>query len=340
MGIYSRSDQGELEEVAREADEVFVPLAHTEGGLSESLLRGSRVSAMAGGIRTWLLQDEMTRDCAFVFETAREAMQLRLWLYTHNRDLAAWINDPHLDAGNEGERAMQAAISSHARLLRLRTRVVGPVCHVLYGFDTQEACGPNMMTRNAYALNARIVQLTESEGIHPRQIFLEANLGGDKKPSYEYYTGGHGKTVVAEALIPDALIGRFLHTTTDQLQGLEWAGMHGAHASGMQSFGFTPASAVAAIFAATGQDLGMIGTSSMAHATLSRTSQGIAFSLTLSGVEVGTVGGGTALPHARAYLKLMRCEGPGSARRLAQIIVAAALAVEISAASSMASHGS
>ena len=37
--------------------------------------------------------------------------------------------------------------------------------------------------------------------------------------------------------------------------------------AGMQSVAFTPASAIAAIFAATGQDLGMVGTSSMAHGT-------------------------------------------------------------------------
>ncbi len=338
LGIYRRAPGGELIETGREDDAVFVPLAHTEGGLSESMLRGARVTALAGGIRTWLLQDEMTRGCAFVFDTAAEALQLRSWLSARQTDLAQWINQPRPDA--DKAHVGSFPISTHARLLHLRTRVVGPVCHVLYGFDTQEACGPNMMTRNAYALNGHIMELTAEEGLHARQILLEANLGGDKKPSYEYSTGGHGKTVMAEALLPESLIARALNTTTAELQGLEWAGLHGAHASGMPSFGFTPASAVAAIFAATGQDLGMIGTSSMAHATLSRTPEGIAFSLTLSGVEVGTVGGGTALPHARAYLRLMRCEGPGSAQRLAQITVAAALALEISAAASMASHGS
>ena len=30
---------------------------------------------------------------------------------------------------------------------------IGPMCHVLWAFTTGDACGPNMMTRNAYALN-------------------------------------------------------------------------------------------------------------------------------------------------------------------------------------------
>ncbi len=340
MGIYDRSSSGELQERSRQTEKVFVPLAHTEGGLSESMLRGSHVASMAGGIKTWVLQDEMTRDCAFVFETAHEAMSLHEWIVANAQELKNWINDPLHDGKviKPGEHA--ARVSSHAVLLDIRTHVIGPVCHVLYGFDTQEACGPNMITRNAYALNEHIVDQIDQWGLSPRNIFLEANMGGDKKPSYEYFHGGHGKTVVAESVIPSPLVARYLHTTPEQLQTLEWVGLHGAEDSGMQSFGFTPASAVAAIFAATGQDLGMVGTSSMAHATVSCVPKGVAFSIILKGIEVGTVGGGTRLPHARSYLRMMGCEGPHSARKLAQIIAGATLALEISAAASMASRGS
>ena len=55
----------------------------------------------------------------------------------------------------------------------------------------------------------------------------------------------------------------------------------------MQSVAFTPASAIAAIFAATGQDLGMVGTSSMAHGTGRRVEGGIHCALRLPGLEVG-----------------------------------------------------
>ncbi len=340
MGIYDRNSNGQLQERMRKTDQVFIPLAHTEGGLSESMLRGSHVGTMAGGIKTWVLQDEMTRDCAFVFETAREAVSLHSWILAREQLLKTWINDPRHDGKVIREGESTSRVSSHAELLNIRTHVVGPVCHVLYGFDTQEACGPNMITRNAYALNEHIVSEIEELGLSPRNIFLEANMGGDKKPSYEYFHGGHGKTVLAESVIPDHIVTRYLNTTPEQLQALEWTGLHGAHDSGMQAFGFTPASAIAAIFSATGQDLGMVGTSSMAHAAVSRVPNGVAFSITLKGLEVGTVGGGTKLPHARSYLRMMGCEGPHSARRLAQIIAAGTLALEISAAASMASRGS
>ena len=71
--------------------------------------------------------------------------------------------------------------------------------------------------------------------------------------------------MIAEVTLTETAIERVLRTTMPDLEELAWAGTHGAVASGMQSVAFTPASAVAAVFAATGQDLGMVGTSSMAH---------------------------------------------------------------------------
>jgi len=84
----------------------------------------------------------------------------------------------------------------------------------------------------------------------------------------------------------------------------------------------------------------MVGTSSMAHAVITPQGDSVHMSLRLPGLEVGTVGGGTSLPHARAHLKLMGCLGSGKVYRFAQIVAAAALCLEISASASMASRGS
>src|SRR5919109_5160342 len=108
----------------------------------------------------------------------------------------------------------------------------------------------------------------------------------------------------------------------------------------MQSVAFTPASAIAAVFAATGQDLGMIGTSSMAHGAGRRVTEGLNVSIRLPGLEVATVGGGTTLPYARTWLELLGCRGPGKVYRFAQIVAAATLALEISASAAMATAGS
>jgi hydroxymethylglutaryl-CoA reductase (NADPH) len=181
----------------------------------------------------------------------------------------------------------------------------------------------------------------ERAPVQPERVILEANMGGDKKPSHRYFErGGHGKTVIAECTLTERAIERVLRTRIDDLVDLAWAGTHGAVASGMQSVAFTPASAIAAIFAATGQDLGMVGTSSMAHGTGRRVEGGLHVSLRLPGLEVGTVGGGTTLPYARSWLELMGCAGDGKVYRFAQIVVAATLALEISASAAMATAGS
>jgi hydroxymethylglutaryl-CoA reductase (NADPH) len=84
----------------------------------------------------------------------------------------------------------------------------------------------------------------------------------------------------------------------------------------------------------------MVGTSSMAHGTGRRVEGGLHVSIRFPGLEVGTVGGGTTLPFARTWLGVMGCAGPGKVYRFAQIVAAAALALEISASSAMATAGS
>jgi len=108
----------------------------------------------------------------------------------------------------------------------------------------------------------------------------------------------------------------------------------------LRQVAFTPASAIAAVFAATGQDLGMVGTSSMAHGAARRVEHGLQVSIRLPGLEVATIGGGTTLPYAQKWLDLIGCAGAGKVYRFAQLVAAAALALEISASAAMATAGS
>jgi hydroxymethylglutaryl-CoA reductase (NADPH) len=329
LGEYELEEPfGRLVETGRVRDQVYVPLAHTEGGLSVSLYRGARAATESGGFRTYVLGDRITRASCFVCKTTDEAVQLARFLDAHVAEMRRWLAERPEDW-----------ISSYAKLREVETHVVGPMCHVLWAFTTGDACGPNMMTRNAYALNTGYV--LEHAPVKPERAILEANMGGDKKPSHRYFErGGHGKTVLAEATLTEEAVRRVLRTTVDDLLELSFAGTHGAIASGMQSVAFTPASAIAAIFAATGQDLGMVGTSSMAHGTGHRVDGGIHVAIRLPGLEVGTVGGGTTFPHARRWLELLGCAGSGKVYRFAQIVAAATLALEISASAAMATAGS
>ncbi len=324
LGEYELSSGGEVVEVGRAEETVHVPLAHTEGSLTLSMTRGSTA---AGTVRTFVLADRITRASCFVCTDAAAALALARWVEGELSAMQEWLT------ASDGP-----SRSRHARLREVRTHVVGPMCHVLWAWTTGDAVGPNMMTRNAYALNMGYVMLRAP--VKPQRAYLEANMGGDKKPSHEYFHSGHGKTVIAEAFVPDERIGRVLHTTAADLEALSWVGTHGAVASGMQSVAFTPASAVAAVFAATGQDLGMVATSSMAHGTARRVEGGLQAAIRFPGLEVGTVGGGTTLPSARDWLAAIGCSGAGKVYRFAQIVAAAALCLELSASASMATAGS
>ena len=328
LGEYElREPEGALAEMRRERDSVFVPLAHTEGGLSASLHRGARAVAQSGGFRTYVLADRITRASCFVCASAAEAVELARWIEGGLAAMQAWLDEQD-----------DPSLSKFARLREVKTHVVGPMCHVLWRWTTGDAVGANMMTRNSYLLNMGFVM--ERAPVEPERAILEANMGGDKKPSFEYFQSGHGKTVVAEATLSEDAVRRVLRTSVDDLLELAWAGTHGAIASGMQSVAFTPASAIAALFAATGQDLGMVGTSSMAHGSGRRVEAGLNVSIRLPGLEVATVGGGTTLPYARTWLGLVGCAGSGKVYRFAQIVAAATLALEISASAAMATAGS
>jgi hydroxymethylglutaryl-CoA reductase (NADPH) len=327
LGVYELSEDGEVMETGRDEEDVVVPLAHTEGGLTASVQRGAKAAELSGGFRTHVVADRITRASCFVCRDAADALTL-----------ARWIDDRLDDAQTFLREADIAELSRYAVLREVKTHVVGPMCHVLWRFTTGDAVGPNMMTRNAYALNMAFV--LPNAPVPIERALLEANMGGDKKPSHEFFQTGHGKTVIAEVTLSDDAIARVLRTTPQDLETLSWAGTHGAVASGMQSVAFTPASAIAAVFAATGQDLGMVATSSMAHGTGRRVEGGLHASIRFPGLEVGTVGGGTSLPTPREWLSVLGCAGPGTVYRFAQIVAATALALEISASAAMATAGS
>ena len=189
LGAYElREPEGELVETGRAQDSVFVPLAHTEGGLSASLHRGALAVAESGGFRTYVLADRITRASCFVCSSTGEAIALAGWINSELAAMRAWLaeqDDPSL--------------SKHARLREVKTHVVGPMCHVLWRWTTGDAVGANMMTRNSYVLNMGYVM--ERAPVTPQRAILEANMGGDKKPSFEYFQSGHGKTVLAEATL-------------------------------------------------------------------------------------------------------------------------------------------
>src|SRR5438128_9414565 len=94
LGEYELEEPfGRVTETGRSRDQVYVPLAHTEGGLSASLYRGARAAAESGGFRTYVLGDRITRASCFVFNSTQDAVQLARFLGAHVAEMRRWLAD-------------------------------------------------------------------------------------------------------------------------------------------------------------------------------------------------------------------------------------------------------
>src|SRR5207253_7882354 len=80
LGQYELSEAGAVVETGRSDEEVVVPLAHTEGGLTASVQRGAKAIAESGGCRTYVIADRITRASCFVCKNAGDALVLARWV--------------------------------------------------------------------------------------------------------------------------------------------------------------------------------------------------------------------------------------------------------------------
>src|SRR3954463_16505081 len=84
LGEYELEEPfGRLVETERVPDQVYVPLAHTEGSLSASLYRGARAVSESGGFSAFVLGDRTPRASCFVCGSAEEAVTLSRFLDAH-----------------------------------------------------------------------------------------------------------------------------------------------------------------------------------------------------------------------------------------------------------------
>src|SRR5258708_20437767 len=126
LGAYHVDDiDGHLVEDGRRSEEVYVPLAHSEGGLAASMQRGIAAVLDGGSLQTFVLHDRMTRDSCFVFASTEEAVICARWLADHTAELRAWLHDPANPLYDERVAGVPR-LSRHARLWQVDTHVLAP----------------------------------------------------------------------------------------------------------------------------------------------------------------------------------------------------------------------
>jgi hydroxymethylglutaryl-CoA reductase (NADPH) len=299
----------------------FVPLATSEGTLVASFQHAFNVINRCGGAHALCTHQRVGRAPCFEFAAIEEA-----------GDFAAWL------PGVLGElRAAAAGTSRHGRLLEMRTSVVGNTVYVLLEFSTGDAAGQNMITIAADAVCRRIL---ERMPVQPRSWMVESVLSGDKRASAMAFRGARGRNASAEVVLPARQVERYWRTDAGRMIHSWDQATGGAVQAGSIGLQGNVANALAALFIACGQDAACVAEATTALTRVERSGENDVYvSVTLPNLIVGTVGGGTYLPTARECLAMLGCVGPGSARKLAEIIAVVALAGELAIVGAMASGG-
>jgi hydroxymethylglutaryl-CoA reductase (NADPH) len=296
---------------------IDVPFATTESLLPESVQRGIRAMNLSGGCRVRLTADGMTRSSVFKAGSVEQALSVQHTLEASLPVLAE----------------IASGTSRYLELKSVACWVVGRFVYPRFAFETGDAMGMNMVTIATQKLSEWIVKNTGA-----RLVSLSSNLCSDKKAAGINFLLGRGKSVVAEVIVPKQVLQAILHTSARAICEVVMA-KHFVGSSLALAFSFQNshiANVLAGVFLATGQDLAQLVESSMGIVVAEEEkASALHLSATLPCLEVGTIGGGTNLPHAKRSIELMGClpqsdEIGKSARKMAEIIAGVCLAGELS----------
>ena len=311
-------------------EQVFVPMATTEGCLVASTNRGCKAISASGGCNAILLKDAITRAPCLRFPSALRAAALK-----------KWVEQP------ENYRRVEEAFNSttnYGLLDSLSATVAGRNVYLRFACMSGDAMGMNMVSKGCL----KSIELLESEFPDLTLVAISGNYCTDKKPSAVNWILGRGKSVVVEAVIPEKIVKSVLKTTCHDIIESNKQKNHigSAMAGSIGGFNAHAANIVTAVFLATGQDPAQNVESSNCLTVMEYAEDGTSLhvSVTMPSIEVGTVGGGTHLPAQAGCLDICGVRGASrvsagdNARQLAKIVGASVLAGDLSLMAALAAN--
>jgi len=294
-----------------------VPLATYEMPLWPSVNRGARVSMNCdGGIKCTVIDDRMTRSVLFEAPDATEAFRA---LEKIKADF------PALGKVVEGT-------SRFARLININSQIAANLLFIRFEFTTGDASGHNMCTQAAEALMNHILEK------YPNLKYgsISGNYCSDKKATAVNGILGRGKYVVAEIMIPEKIVRRYLKTTPSNVVQLNIRkNLIGTLlAGGSRSANAHYANMLLGFYLATGQDAANIVEGSQGFTICEEREGDLYFSITLPNLIMGTVGNGKGLDFVLENMERMGLtedREPGeNSKRLACLCAATVLCGELS----------
>jgi hydroxymethylglutaryl-CoA reductase (NADPH) len=311
----------------------YVPMATTEGALLASTNRGCRAITESGGAHASVFDEGMTRAPVVQLPTAMEAVELKVWL--SQADNLQLLKDAFATTTRFG-----ALVSADAS-------IAGRNVYIRFKCTTGDAMGMNMISKGS----VECMKVLEAKFPKMTLLSLSGNVCTDKKAAAINWVKGRGKSVVCEVELDSQVIVNVLKCTPQSLIQVNTAKnlVGSAVAGAVGGFNAHASNVVTACFLATGQDPAQNVSSSncitlMESIHKDSGGEGLRVSVTMPSMEVGTVGGGTALAAQRASLELLGVAGPNmetpgeNARELSKIIAGTVLAGEISLMSALASN--
>ena len=295
----------------------YVPLATSEGALISSYDRGAKACRMAGGITSICLTESVQRSPSFKFKNLPDLGTFLIWIL-QNIDQLKSIPSEH---------------SKHAKLIDFKPNIEGNQLIIVFEYLTGDAAGQNMVT---ICTDEICKYILEHAPIQPEYWFIESNYSGDKKATAHTFSAVRGKKVTAEVILSNEIVSKILRTTPKAMAEYWQSSTIAVIQSGAIGAQGHVANGLCALFMATGQDVACVAEAAVGITRMEVTENNELYaSVTLPGLIVGTVGGGTGLPTQRECLELMDCYGEGKARKFAEICAAVALAGELSIAAAL-----
>ncbi|KAF9352711.1 3-hydroxy-3-methylglutaryl-coenzyme A (HMG-CoA) reductase isozyme [Mortierella sp. AD094] len=223
--------------------------------------------------------------------------------------------------------------SRFGRLRKLKVAVAGRLVYIRFTTTTGDAMGMNMISKEC----ERALEVLGGKFPSKSIVSISGNYCTDKKPAAINWIEGRGKSV---AVVPSKFVGSVLNSTVSALVKLNTDKnlIGSAMAGAVGGFNTHAANILTAIYLATGQDPAQNVESSNCITLMKAVNDGqdLLVSCTMPSIEVGTLGGRTALPPQASMLDMLGVRGshpetPGAnAQRLARIFCAGVMAGELS----------
>ena len=289
-----------------------VTMATTEGTLVASTSRGIKVLNKSGGIKCIIKDNGITRAPILSFQSLEDAKIVNDWI-SNNFSLLKDSFD---------------STSNYGKLENISIRQVSRDLYIRISCKSGEAMGMNIITKGSLRLLDTI--LNNFNDMNINILSLSGNYCIDKKPSSINWILGRCKSVTCEAIIDSCLLKDIMKVEVDDLVNLNTKkNLIGSALSGsIGGFNAHASNIVASIFAATGQDLGQIGTSSVCLTTMEKVDDNLVLGITMPSIEIGTIGGGTKLHDQKSCIDII--DKNLSSMDLGKVIAGTVMAGELS----------